>query len=62
METYLVPLTDVLLGASLEHALVLRDAVLAVDEAVEDVMLAAVSFMGRERRGSATASFGVGGS
>lgn len=37
---YLVPLADVIAGAFLEEALVMGDAVLAVDEAVEESSLA----------------------
>jgi len=37
---YLAPLTDTMLVALLEQALVVWDAVLAVDEAVERVLLA----------------------
>lgn len=39
-ETYLIPLTDMLFATFLEEALVMRDAVLAVDEAVRVVKLA----------------------
>lgn len=39
-ETYLVPLTDTFLATFLEEALVVRDAVLAVDEAVRENWLA----------------------
>lgn len=43
--TYLVPLTNAMLLAFLEHALVVRDTVFAVDEAVAEEQLAIVRFV-----------------
>ena len=42
VRAYLVPLADVLVLAILEHALVMRDAILAVDKAIKHVPLAGV--------------------